>query len=186
MTVTNRRVPRPTKSNPSSTPQFNAQTQSTSSSNTDISNNSDDNNQYNTPIYAPLPKHVGFPVIPNSSEILNELILFAFTLLAGATQFMHLYRTVWWFPDSYVNSTLNLFLIDKYLVIFIVAMVGRRVLYCSLIKIVEMTCPPKYKNIIKNITKYVFVAVLSAIFIQCGIHIFQSHSYLHLFCLSYP
>lgn len=57
-------------------------------------------------IYTPLPKHIPFPDVPSSSEIFNEFYIFLFSLIAAGAQFMHLYRTVWWLPDSYTNHTI--------------------------------------------------------------------------------
>lgn len=57
-------------------------------------------------IYTPLPKHIPFPDVPSSSEILNEFFIFMFSLISAGAQFMHLYRTVWWLPDSYTNHTI--------------------------------------------------------------------------------
>lgn len=47
----------------------------------------DHNNAYPTP-----PKHISFPDVPNSSDLANEFFIFAYTLLAAAMQFLHLYR----------------------------------------------------------------------------------------------
>lgn len=52
------------------------------------------------------PKHVRFPDVPYHSELLNELLMFAYTIIAAAMQFMHLYRTVWWLPESNTNQTM--------------------------------------------------------------------------------
>lgn len=47
----------------------------------------DHNNAYPAP-----PKHISFPDVPNSSDLANEFFVFAYTLLAAAMQFLHLYR----------------------------------------------------------------------------------------------
>lgn len=52
------------------------------------------------------PKHIRFPDVPYHSELLNELLMFAYTIMAAAMQFMHLYRTVWWLPESNTNQTM--------------------------------------------------------------------------------
>lgn len=56
--------------------------------------------------YAPLPKHIPFPDVPHNIEFVSEFSIFFFTLIAAGAQFMHLYRTVWWLPDSYTNHTM--------------------------------------------------------------------------------
>lgn len=51
----------------------------------------------------PPPKHIPFPDVPQSSEMLNELLMFGYTALATSLQFLHLYRTVWWLPESHTK-----------------------------------------------------------------------------------
>lgn len=64
--------------------------------------NSQDNHQQSMPTnvgseasYPSQPKHLRFPDVPYSSELFNEFIIFAYTIIAAAMQFLHLYRTVW-------------------------------------------------------------------------------------------
>lgn len=52
------------------------------------------------------PKHIRFPDVPYSSELVNELMIFIYTIIATAMQFLHLYRTVWWIPESNTNQTM--------------------------------------------------------------------------------
>lgn len=54
----------------------------------------------------PPPKHIPFPEMPQTSEIFNELVMFVYTSVAAAMQFLHLYRTVWWLPDSHTSHAL--------------------------------------------------------------------------------
>lgn len=51
----------------------------------------------------PPPKHIPFPDVPQQSEIMCELVMFVYTALAASAQFLHLYRSVWWLPES--NTT---------------------------------------------------------------------------------
>lgn len=57
------------------------------------------------PVPAP-PKHIPFPDVPQNSELLNELVMFVYTSLAASMQFLHLYRTVWWLPESHSSHAL--------------------------------------------------------------------------------
>lgn len=52
------------------------------------------------------PKHIRFPDVPFNSELLNELMIFVYTTIGAAMQFLHLYRTVWWLPESNTNQTM--------------------------------------------------------------------------------
>lgn len=67
--------------------------------------NNNNNNSSNTSAYPTQPKHLRFPDGWNS-EVLNELIMFAFAVIATAMQFLHLYRTVWWLPESHTSQSM--------------------------------------------------------------------------------
>lgn len=58
------------------------------------------------PSFLPQPKHIRFPDVPYSSELVNELMIFMYTMIATAMQFLHLYRTVWWLPESNTSQTM--------------------------------------------------------------------------------
>lgn len=155
----------------------------------------------------PIIKHVQF-VQSNSrkNEILNEFMIFMFTLIAASSQFVHLYRSVWWFPDSYTNYTVvsfhlvsfikiefstcfcfqNFYLIDTSLVVFIFVMIGRRFFYCLFVKALEVTCPDKYLSIAEKSLKYSFLGFLEITFFFCNVKIFQNYSIVYLFYLIYP
>lgn len=52
------------------------------------------------------PKHIPIPHIPQESAIVFETYMFAFTTVASFLQFLHLYRSVWWLPQSYTRYTM--------------------------------------------------------------------------------
>lgn len=56
--------------------------------------------------FAPSPKHIPFPDIPSNSDLINECIIFLFALFSAGMQFLHIYRTAWWFPESHVNHAI--------------------------------------------------------------------------------
>lgn len=129
----------------------------------------DDRQLPNNPAYPTQPKHLRFPDVSFHSEVLNELVMFAFAVIATAMQFLHLYRTVWWLPESHTSQTMvcgrnffdsvltniniyvfyflpifslqNFYLIDTHLTIFILVLLGRRFVYCLTIKLLESFCP---------------------------------------------
>jgi hypothetical protein len=153
----------------------------------------------------PIIKHLQFVQsgFSQKNEIVNEFILFIFTLIAASSQFVHLYRSVWWFPDSYTNYTVvslwnspgsltflsifqNFYLIDVSLVVFIFVMIGRRFLFCILVKVLELSCPEKYHQIAEKSLKYFFLGFLEVTFLICNLKIFQNYSIVYLFYLIYP
>ncbi|XP_035901788.1 transmembrane protein 39A-like [Anopheles stephensi] len=198
MTVTNRRYHRghlPTSSHfqpPASTASSpNALATvggSSNSSNSGNTNNTVDSNgeEDGSAMFTPFPKHVPYPNVEQSSELMNELLIFCFTILASATQFLHLYRSVWWLPNSYNRQAVNFYLIDWDLAIFIDIMASRRLLYCCILKFIDANCPEAYVEVSKRAAKYTFLAFVVVSFAVCGAQIFQKASYIHLFVLSYP
>lgn len=69
-------------------------------------NNKEDDSAYVSQYATPMPKHIPFPDYPGSSEILNELLMFLFTTCAAAMQFINIYRTNWWLPQSQMTNTM--------------------------------------------------------------------------------
>ncbi|XP_070508466.1 transmembrane protein 39A [Chironomus tepperi] len=148
--------------------------------------NSPLNNEFSEPI---VPKHIAFIqscFTQGENEILSELIIFMFTLIAASSQFVHLYRSVWWHPESYHNYSMNFYLIDKSLVVFIFVMIGRRFFYCLLVKGLEFICPDRYYQLAEKCLKYVFLGMLEFIFLICNIKIFQNYSIMNILYLIYP
>lgn len=156
----------------------------------------------------PIIKHIQFIQSQNSpkNELVNEFIIMIFTAIAASSQFVHLYRSVWWFADSYTNYTVvrktnfsdkrvfyrflttfqNFYLIDVSLVVFIFVMIGRRFLYCLLVKALEVSCPEKHLAIAEKILKYSFLGLLEVTFLICNIKIFQNYNIVYIFYLIYP
>lgn len=64
------------------------------------------NNEFNEPV---IPKHIAFiqtNFTKGENEILCEFIMFMFTMIAASSQFVHLYRSVWWYQESYTNYSM--------------------------------------------------------------------------------
>lgn len=73
------------------------------------------------------PKHIPFPDVPQNSELLNEFIMFAYTTVAASMQFLHLYRTVWWLPESHSSHAL-------------VSVIQSFIIYIYIYKYINITC----------------------------------------------
>lgn len=70
-------------------------------------------NAANSEFSEPVIKHIQFiqsQSFSQKNEIVNEAIIFIFSLIAASSQFVHLYRSVWWFADSYTNYTVVSFI----------------------------------------------------------------------------
>lgn len=46
------------------------------------------------------------PALPHDSNIMFEIIMFVYTGTAVFLQFLHLYRSVWWLPNSNANHAM--------------------------------------------------------------------------------
>lgn len=133
-----------------------------------------------TATFAALPKHAPFPDISHPPEFINELIMFIFVAIAASSQFLHLYRTGWWLEDSNVRDALHFYLIDKYLVMFIVTILARRVVYLAIVGIMKLT--PWQEKVVS----YAYFGFLSAILMFCSLQLYQKSNSMYLFCLCYP
>lgn len=71
-----------------------------------IDGGTDDRQLSNNATYPTQPKHLRFPDASFHSEVLNELIMFGFSVIATAMQFLHLYRTIWWVPESHTSQSM--------------------------------------------------------------------------------
>ncbi|BFZ09234.1 hypothetical protein BsWGS_12273 [Bradybaena similaris] len=77
-----------------------------------------------------LPKHSHLPDIPGDGNLYFECMLFVFGIIMMCLQYINLYKTVWWLPQSHAQYALNFYLIDFYLVGFISLILAIRFLIC--------------------------------------------------------
>ncbi|CAG7728703.1 unnamed protein product [Allacma fusca] len=77
-------------------------------------------------------KHIRLPPLPRESNLMFEMILLFHVTIFTSLQFLHLYRTVWWLPQSFNSTGMNFHLIDGNLVVFTMAVLARRVPYLLL------------------------------------------------------
>ncbi|XP_059607725.1 transmembrane protein 39A [Phlebotomus argentipes] len=133
-----------------------------------------------TSSFASLPKHTPFPDVSHPPEFINELIMFIFVAIAASAQFLHLYRTGWWLEDSFVHETMNFYLIDKYLVMFIVTILSRRVIFLAIVGVMKLS--PWQERVVS----YVYFGFLSAVLLFCSVQLYQKSNSMYLFCLCYP
>ncbi|XP_059153925.1 transmembrane protein 39A-like [Physella acuta] len=77
-----------------------------------------------------LPKHSHLPDIPGDGNLYFECMLFVFGIIMMCLQYINLYKTVWWLPQSHAQYALNFYLIDFYLVGFISIILSIRFIIC--------------------------------------------------------
>ncbi|XP_054740387.1 transmembrane protein 39A [Anastrepha obliqua] len=137
---------------------------------------------------APMPKHIPFPEFSGSSEVINELVMFLFITFAAAMQFINIYRTLWWLPESNIKHTVNIHLIEPYLVAFIVLLMSRRFIYCFLIHGQDLlqNFSSKHRRIYRVLVKYSFSCGLAGLLGFCMFKIYVKNSFIPVFLLIYP
>ncbi|GAB6026221.1 hypothetical protein CHUAL_012429 [Chamberlinius hualienensis] len=79
-----------------------------------------------------MPKHIALPLIPVDGEFVFELVMFVYTAMALGLQYVNLYRTVWWLPHSHNKYAVNFYLIDIHLMAYILIVLGRRFICCTI------------------------------------------------------
>ncbi|XP_030370528.1 transmembrane protein 39A [Scaptodrosophila lebanonensis] len=135
-----------------------------------------------------MPKHIPFPdQYATTSEWVSELIMCAFTMGAAIIQFINIYRTNWWLPQSYTRHMVNMQLIDPYLRYLILLVNTRRLLYCVLLQaLAKWKCAERQKRMWRLCIKYAFGGLVQLALCFCVLRLYQQHTYLLLFYLSYP
>ncbi|XP_067120413.1 transmembrane protein 39A [Centruroides vittatus] len=132
------------------------------------------------------PKHVPLPDIPTDSELLFEIVSLLFGSIALGSQYLNLYRTVWWLPHSHTEYALNFYLINPHEVLFCIILIGRR-LQLSLFKKFCFKCLPTSLQVTGLQISRIFVISTEIPFILwCSYYILLQHGTLSVFCLGYP
>ncbi|XP_021956778.1 transmembrane protein 39A [Folsomia candida] len=110
---------------------------SSSSTSPPTMNNPHDNNCGHQHI--PVTKHIHLPPLPPLSPLGFDIVLTLNGLLFYALQLLHLYRTVWWLPQSFNSGGggVHLHLISPHLAIIILTVMTRRIVYLILSKVIS-------------------------------------------------
>ncbi|XP_077293544.1 transmembrane protein 39A isoform X2 [Arctopsyche grandis] len=132
------------------------------------------------------PRHIPFPNIPHDGDLLFELMTFIFTALAAGAQFLNLYRTVWWLPHSFTSQTMNFYLIDFHVVLFILIVLGRRLLFILCSSALRNISPTKFLPAVLRVLNITILTIVMSALGWCIYHLFPKHPILSIFFLCYP
>lgn len=135
---------------------------------------------------APLPKHSPFPQVQGQSEIVAECLTFVATIVAMGGQYLEMYRTVWWLPEMHNHQALHLHLIDKHVLVFIVAILGRKFFYAIFMSSLERFLVPRITRASYSLYTKLYMTVLAAILGYCSYEVYQKYGYLYFLSLGYP
>ncbi|KAG5305600.1 T39AB protein, partial [Acromyrmex insinuator] len=135
------------------------------------------------------PKHIPIPAVPVDGQLSFEALSLVVSIIAACLQLLNLYRTVWWLPNSYNGYTMNFYLIDPYLLIFIFTMVAHRFLYILLRQIIDVSLPVQSvpaKLAIRNIIRSSLSVAVKSVLGWCLYHMIEKHNSMKIFYLCYP
>ncbi|XP_001605402.1 transmembrane protein 39A [Nasonia vitripennis] len=132
------------------------------------------------------PKHVPIPTIPVDGQLLFEAMSLATSLVAASLQLLNLYKTVWWLPQSYNEYSMNFYLMDPYLLIFIITMVARQFVYALLCKSMDVTTPPRWLPFAQRVMRILLLIVILGILFWCLYYMTERHNSIKVFYLCYP
>lgn len=135
---------------------------------------------------ASAPKHIPMPPVNHDGELLYECIMFAYTVVSCAMQFLHLYRSVWWLPTSYSQHAMNFYLVDMHLLGFIATILARQVVYCALRKLLLRCTPQHLWPTTERSLRVVLLSVVVAVLAWCALVIIRTHQLVNILYLGYP
>ncbi|KAG5876130.1 hypothetical protein JTB14_007537 [Gonioctena quinquepunctata] len=132
------------------------------------------------------PKHFPFPNTPMDADLFFECLLWFFTIVTAGLQHLHLYRTVWWLPHSYTNQALNFYLIDPYLVLFITAILSRRLMYMLGCTFLNNILPGKFQKMAHYYYRILLFCVICFTLSFSTYYVMQNHRLEKMLYLCYP
>ncbi|XP_043269249.1 transmembrane protein 39A isoform X2 [Venturia canescens] len=132
------------------------------------------------------PKHVPIPAVPVDGQLMFEALSLGISIVAACLQLLNLYRTVWWLPQSYNEYSLNFYLIDPYLLVFIVTMVARRFIYALLRRFIDAVSPARWLPAAQRMMRIVLLVLVVSVLLWCLYYMSERHNSMKVFYLCYP
>ncbi|KHJ47505.1 hypothetical protein D918_02365 [Trichuris suis] len=137
-------------------------------------------------------QHPVFPDIPMvQGELFFECTLFLYSVLVLFLQYLNLYKTLWWLPNSYTHHALKFHMIDLYVLSCVGLILGRRVIWCFLKRLtfISASCSKKWTFGLLFLEWSLKVPAVGAILTSFSfsfVHVFTFYSRLTLTYLVYP
>ncbi|CAH1112950.1 unnamed protein product [Psylliodes chrysocephalus] len=132
------------------------------------------------------PKHFPFPNTPMDNDFFFEAFMCFFAICTTALQFLHLYRSVWWLPNSYTRLAMNFYLIDPNLVVFIIVTLSRRFIYMSGCMILNKIIIDQRQEYIYSYFRFFLFSIMCMILTLCTCLVIQNHQLEKILYLCYP
>jgi len=129
---------------------------------------------------------VPLPHIPHDSQLIFEVLVFMYTVVAMCLQYINLYRSVWWLQHSYNHTAVSFYLIDTSVICFSVLLLGRRLIWMGFKSIFLHFFPISPNSRFLTLYKQCFCAVLVVVLIYVSYFIAVNHSIVLILYLLYP
>ncbi|VDP03488.1 unnamed protein product [Soboliphyme baturini] len=114
-------------------------------------------------------------------ELFFECTLFLYSVLVLFLQYLNLYKTMWWLPNSHTHYALKFHLIDLYVLSCVGLILGRRVILCFLNKLTvvpydENKPIPLWLSVLEWIMKLPVITAIIASFSFSFVHVLAFYS----------
>ncbi|KAK3915402.1 Transmembrane protein 39A [Frankliniella fusca] len=136
--------------------------------------------------HSTLPKHIPIPNIPRDGDVLFEFIMFMFSAVCCALQFLIIYRSVFWLPYSFNNFALNVQLIDFHLLVFIGVILMRRLVYTMIARVGQAYISSVLWPAARKVIQFIMLGWVGLVILFCLYNIMHTHPVVKLFYLCYP
>lgn len=134
-----------------------------------------------------LVRHSHIPETGNTSNLFFEFFVFMNCCFFLSLQYINMYKTVWWLPQSNASYAVNFYLIDGYLVGLVIVLLSRRFVYYTYREVLsnQNVCNMCIYYLVKLI-KIFIVLIISASFIYFSMYVFSNHNLTYSLFLFYP
>ncbi|KAI7685894.1 Transmembrane protein 39A [Sarcoptes scabiei] len=132
-----------------------------------------------------VPEHVDLPELSDENELLYEMQTIVIFIIAMSTQYLNLYRTFWWMPDTYRRYAMNFHLINPNVVLFCLMTIVKSFFLHLFLKL-QFILPSSIR------TSYIYISngLIYSIFIYMQLYLliilFQTYSFVGLFTFLSP
>ncbi|XP_064628999.1 transmembrane protein 39A-like isoform X2 [Lineus longissimus] len=132
------------------------------------------------------PKHAHFPDIPLDSCLFYEAVLFVYGILVMILQYVHLYKTVWWLPQSHATYGLNFYMIDPHLFSLLCIIMIKRLIWTFIKEAYKESSPRSCTFWFIQLIKLILTIGMTASFFYTAYHVILSYPIMYLLLLCYP
>uniref|UniRef100_A0A914V2U9 Transmembrane protein 39A n=1 Tax=Plectus sambesii TaxID=2011161 RepID=A0A914V2U9_9BILA len=141
-----------------------------------------------------LVNHPAWPDLPQGQgELFFECVLFLYSVLALFLQYLNLYKTLWWLPNSHWHYSIKVHLIDPHLLSCVGLLLGLRVTKCFWTTVTDMLSPgpnekaPSYLKVVEwGFVKIPMTVAVISSFLFSFVRVVNTFPITSLLYLAYP